>query len=97
MKLTSLELVFNPSHFSLEDDPVDGVAVTVARFLRRFQDLEDLYLMLPQPTEWNIIADGILNHLSTLRRLVTHDLIERRSGTFIDGDVPWSDEYGLSF
>ncbi|KAF2174564.1 hypothetical protein K469DRAFT_756695 [Zopfia rhizophila CBS 207.26] len=57
---------------SFESNHVDA-AVPVATFLSGFCGLEDLYLMLPPLSDWNIITQSILCHKSTLRRLAIDD------------------------
>ena len=59
----------------------------VAQVSQGFQGLEDLYLMLPKPIAWDTILSGILKHRTTLRRLVTHDLVDNCGDFDFDGNL----------
>jgi hypothetical protein len=95
VRLKSLELT--SCCFSYRHEPVDRAAEIVAGFLRGFQGLEDIYLMLPQPIDWGLVVHGLLSHQSTLKRLITHDLVEPAFAIFTDGDIPWTDQCGRLF
>ncbi|KFY03358.1 hypothetical protein V490_00205, partial [Pseudogymnoascus sp. VKM F-3557] len=60
----------------------------IVRFLASFQGLEDLFLLLTKPLEWHLIANSIVNHQSTLKRLVLHDR-DRPENEVVDGGIPW--------
>jgi hypothetical protein len=89
LRLKRLELVWIPSHINAEDvfhDPLmEVLSEVVAQFLQGFKGLEDLYLMFPKPNTWDAILSGIPKHRTTLRRLVTHDLVGNYSD-FFDGN-----------
>ncbi|OCL11969.1 hypothetical protein AOQ84DRAFT_373498 [Glonium stellatum] len=72
VKYKSFELVID-SHIIWDQGDHTDAAVPVATFLSAFQGLEDLYLMLPQSSDWDTIVQGILCHKSTLRRLTIDD------------------------
>lgn len=52
-----------------EDLPIEEILLT---FLQTFSGHEDLYLMLPETTEWAAVMSGIAGHEDTLERLVLH-------------------------
>ncbi|PYH94049.1 hypothetical protein BO71DRAFT_380277 [Aspergillus ellipticus CBS 707.79] len=88
LNLKSLELVFNPELANqIIDEAFDNVTDTVTKFLQSFQGLEDLYLMLPQQTDWQAMSEGIAHHSSTLKRLVTHHLDRTEWLGSTDGDL----------
>lgn len=90
LRLKQLELVWIPSHVDPDDvfhDPLtENLSDIVAQFLQRLEGLEDLYLMLPEPLRWDVITSAIMQHRTTLRRLITHNLVGIH-GDFFDGDL----------
>ena len=67
IRLTSFELVVDETEcVDFDPEPLQG-------FLKRFQGLCNLYLLVPGPAEWGSIGKGILNHKSTLRCLIMHN------------------------
>jgi hypothetical protein len=91
IRLDSLELVVDArEHTDLEEIPT-------SKFLQAFSGLRDLYLLLPI-LEWNVITNGVMGHLSTLKRLVLHARtidMDDESDRFeeqMDGDVDWNKE-----
>ena len=46
--------------------------VKISAFLNAFRGLEDLYLMVTDEFNWELVAQAILGRLSTLNRLITH-------------------------
>lgn len=66
----------------------------IVRFLASFQGLEDLFLLLTKPLEWHLIANSIVNHQSTLKRLVLHDR-DRPENEVVDGGIPWQNSEEL--
>lgn len=88
VKLKSLELVFNPECVNLfVDESLDFVTESVTNFLRSFEGLQNLRLMLPQPTDWKIISKGISHHSSTIETLIAHNLNRTEFGGSVDGDL----------
>ena len=82
--LTSFELVHAHESHLLD-------ALSLANFLKKFQGLRDLYLLIPGPADWASIGHGILNHKSTLRRLVVHECtLGLRDG--YDTGIVWDTE-----
>ena len=91
LKLKSFELVIDwDCLHSYTYRVYDEQALTevVVRFLASFQGLEDVFLLLTKPLEWHLIANSIVNHQSTLKRLVLHDR-DRPKNDVVDGDIPW--------
>ena len=91
IRLDSLELVVNAKqHIDLEE-------ISTSKFLQAFSGLLDLYLLLPI-LGWDVIANSVIGHLSTLKRLVLHartidiydELIHFEEHR--DGDVDWNNE-----
>ena len=80
LHLVSLEIVVG-----IEED-TDLEEITLSRLLQTFSGLRDLYISL-STFEWSAIADAIMNHLSTLKRLVLH---ARTIDT--DSDSRWFEE-----
>jgi hypothetical protein len=99
IRLKSFELVIDPtclaSHTELGEREEGDI---VARFLNAFHGLEDLSLMLTLPVNWDVIFKGILNHVSTLRRLTIHNRdFHLEDFSCKDGSIPWSDQKGILF
>ena len=92
IRLTSFE--FTADNMDYVDSDTEPIIV----FLEHFQGLRDIYLLLPGPVGWDFIGRGILNHKSTLRRLLMHDRtidLTRHCDRFediCDGNVDWSEE-----
>jgi hypothetical protein len=63
IRLTSQEIVMGPYNRPTLEDRQMG------RFLQAFSDLENLYISLPI-YEWNVIANSVVGHSSTLKRIV---------------------------
>ena len=61
-----------------------------------FKGLEDLFLLLTQPLEWYLIANSIVNHQSTLKRLILHER-DTPKGEIADGGIPWHNSGELLF
>jgi hypothetical protein len=97
MKLRTFEFVIFPALYGIQG-VVSGCEMVLSAFLSTIQGLENLYLLLPRPLEWDIIMDSILdNHHSTIRRLVTHERTgngfgESAVGKSVDGKIAWYDE-----
>lgn len=74
LKYKSLELVVEPRFVNADEESTHPGRhdATVAAFLKVIEGLEDLYLLLPDWMDWNVVAQGLLQHVSTLRRLVVH-------------------------
>jgi len=96
IRLDSLELVVNAKqHTDLEE-------ISTSKFLQAFSGLRDLYLLLPL-LEWDVIANSVIGHLSTLKRLVLHarttDIYDGlvRFEEHGDGDVDWNNELACIF
>jgi hypothetical protein len=92
-RLKSFELALDidcvHSHLGLERE----VELPVARFLHAFDGLEDLSIMLPQPTTWDIVIRGVWRHRLTLTRLTLHDRdIDSDEDSVVDGDIPWNEQ-----
>ncbi|PWY88399.1 hypothetical protein BO70DRAFT_331792 [Aspergillus heteromorphus CBS 117.55] len=88
LKLESLELTFNPEHLNqITDESQDGISETVGAFLKSFDGLRDIHLMLPVPTDWGIINEGTMHHRSTLKHLITHGLDRTEYGDSMDTDI----------
>jgi hypothetical protein len=86
MNLKLFELTFKPGCTTLFwGNVMDRITETLSCFIRRLRGLEDLFVMLPHPVDWSIVADGILSHSHSLGRVVTHNL-----AVDIDGEVPWT-------
>lgn len=92
-QLRSFELLVDPFCRRKQGRHMDTCDQVVARFLKSFQGLEDIYLSLPNSPDWGVIADGILNHQSTLRRLVTSERILNDDGDAVDGNGPLDEKY----
>lgn len=82
--LTTFELVVDAEEEEIEKE--------LFSFLKKFQGLRDLYLLIPGAVEWASIGQGILNHKSTLRRLVMHERIFEVDGDVCDGEIIWGKE-----
>ena len=80
LHLVSLEIVVG------NEEGNDLEELTLSGFLQTFSGLRDLYISLPV-LEWSAIADAIMNHLSTLKRLVLHARL-----TDTDPDSSWFKE-----
>ena len=80
LHLVSLEIVVGA------EEDADLEEITLSRLLHTFSGLRDLYISLPI-FEWSAIADAIMNHLSTLKRLVLHARI-----IDTDSDSRWFEE-----
>lgn len=85
IRLTSFEIVANA------DDVIRDLSVGVQDFLERFEGLKDVYLML-RTTQWTNIAEGILHHKSTLKRLVVHERKLYSNEVERDGGILWPKE-----
>ncbi|OBT45574.1 hypothetical protein VE00_03492 [Pseudogymnoascus sp. WSF 3629] len=83
LKLKSFELVIDwdcRHHYGdLDEVPTE----VIVRFLASFQGLENLFLLLAQPLKWHLIANNIVNHQSTLKRLVLHDRDRPKYQSFV--------------
>ncbi|QSS64918.1 hypothetical protein I7I51_01993 [Histoplasma capsulatum] len=90
MNLKSFELVFNSGTSDLRLDSVERLSETVGGFIRRLRGLENLFIMLSCPVDWNTVADAISTHDSSLKRVVTHCLDDIGGCDFNDSDVPWN-------
>ncbi|GLA75111.1 hypothetical protein AtubIFM55763_006374 [Aspergillus tubingensis] len=87
LRLKLLELTFNPEKLNqITDESQDNVNDTVKTFLGAFSGLTDLYLMLPA-VSWDDICQSMLHHKPTLKRLVTHSLVNAEYGHYGDGDL----------
>ena len=90
--------------FTIDSDPGSPPAscdAIVARFLKSFQGLERLHLMLPVPIDWGVLCGGVMKHSSTLQHVVAHTRTEaylstRNEAPLSDDDfdrnIPWSDD-----
>lgn len=90
LRYKSFELVIDLSYLEEPDSHAGIHDTVVSSFLKAFEGLEDLYLRLPQPTNWDVVAQGIRNHSSTLHRLVLHtgDEIPPENGLIpLEGDT----------
>ncbi|BCS08448.1 hypothetical protein ALUC_20818A [Aspergillus luchuensis] len=93
LRLKLLELTFNPEKLNqITDESQDNVTDTVQTFLEAFSGLTDLYLMLPA-VSWDDICESMLHHKPTLKRLVTHSLVNAEYGHYGDGDLFGSLEF----
>ncbi|PYH39375.1 uncharacterized protein BO87DRAFT_403272 [Aspergillus neoniger CBS 115656] len=93
LRLKLLELTFNPEKLNqITDESQDNVNDTVKTFLGAFSGLTDLYLMLPA-VSWDDICQSMLHHKPTLKRLVTHSLVNAEYGHYGDGDLFGSLEF----
>ena len=90
--------------FTIDSDPGSqpgSCDAIVARFLKSFQGLEQLHLMLPTPIDWGVLCSGVTKHSSTLRHVVAHTRTEAylnirnedpsRDDDF-DRNIAWSDD-----
>lgn len=75
LNLKSLELTIDGTCYHQFPCSVASAARSIADFLNCFQGLEDLFLLLPLYLEWDVIASGIMNHRSTLKRFVVHERV----------------------
>ena len=73
MRLKSLELLILRA---AEAGQIDEAVQSICSFLDSFQGLEDFYLALDGASNWLSVALAASNHIATLRRLVTQELIE---------------------
>ncbi|KAL5339041.1 hypothetical protein BJX70DRAFT_388140 [Aspergillus crustosus] len=64
------------------------ITETICNFIHQLSGLENLYLMLPEPIDWNTLADRLSSHRH-LTRFVMHNLVDRGGQNLIDGDIPW--------
>lgn len=71
VRLRSFELVIDVEACFFQGVRIQQHDVSISRFLNSFQGLEDLYLRTTYSIDWAFIAQSILNHLSTLNRLIT--------------------------
>jgi hypothetical protein len=94
LKLKSFELAIDLLHSYQYSAKMQ--AEVIRRFLNSFQGLEDLFLLLTQPPKWYLIVDSIMNHQSTLKRLVVHERKTLRR-LAVDGGVPWHNSGELLF
>lgn len=96
LKLKSFELAIDRDCLHHYGDFNEVDTEVIFRFLDSFQGLEDLFLLLTQPLEWYFIANSIVNHQSTLKRLVVHERDTRKS-VVVDGGIPWHNSKELLF
>jgi hypothetical protein len=98
MKVKSFELAIDWECLHHYQDFVGGQEDVVYRFLDYFQGLEDLFLLLTQPIEWYLVANSIVNHQTTLKRLVVHERKSPEGGAIsVDGGIPWDNSGELLF
>jgi hypothetical protein len=94
MDLETFELVFNPAYCCSRSDDGDYLLTQHVRivgdFIGQISGLKDLYLMLPEPTDWSTILDKV-RCSGSLRRVVTHQLgrDENFRDNFSDRECPW--------
>jgi hypothetical protein len=103
LRLKSFELVIGLECRCFELEVAQQYDI-VARVLKSFSGLEDLSLMLEDlhyrltpPRDWDAtLVEGVLNHYSTLKRLVIHTGPSYLGlGGYIeegDDDIPWSEQ-----
>jgi hypothetical protein len=89
IRLTSLEFVQDSDEYSIWEENA-----TLGRFLQAFSDLQDLFILL-NLSEWDIVTDTAVSHVSTFRRVVLHykgvdaddELVYFEDD--VDGGIPW--------
>ncbi|KFY02907.1 hypothetical protein V490_00369 [Pseudogymnoascus sp. VKM F-3557] len=99
LKLKSFELVIDWDclhNYRYRVYDKQALTEVIVRFLASLQGLEDLFLLLTKPLEWHLIANSIVNHQSTLKRLVLHDR-DRPKNDVVDGGIPWQNSGELLF
>ncbi|KFY04005.1 hypothetical protein V490_00029 [Pseudogymnoascus sp. VKM F-3557] len=95
-KLKSFELVIDWDCLHHYTDFEEEQTEVIFRFLVSFKGLEDLFLLLTQPLEWYLIANSIVNHQSTVKRLILHER-DTPKGKIADGGIPWHNSGELLF
>lgn len=93
ISLTSFEVV-------VDSEDVDFVyEFEIGGFLSAFQGLQNLYLMTPDDGSWPSLLKGVLNHETTLKRLVIHarttDDNQPSFDEATDGELPRHDDLRL--
>lgn len=88
IRLTSFEVVVDSEDVEVPNE------FDVGGFLRAFEGLQNLYLMFPDAGDWSSLLGGVLNHETTLKRLVIHgrtteDVPPPLVAKPIDGELPW--------
>ena len=72
VRLRSFELVIDTEVSAFQGVRDQQHDVSISKFLNSFQGLEDLYLRIRYPMDWEFIIPSILNHVSTMSRMIIH-------------------------
>ena len=92
MRLKCFEFIFNAGCADLIGDRLENITETITGFIRRLQGLEDLFLMLPQGVDWNVVSSAMSGHSNSLRRVVTHHLEDIGDNWLNDGEIFWNSQ-----
>jgi hypothetical protein len=91
--LKSFELVIDTICLGSNNMGPEEQVKSIHTFLDSFSGLEDIFLMLW--ASWNPIFRAILNHATTLKRLVIHERGHDEDASTddnLDGEIPWTRE-----
>ncbi len=104
VEFASNSMTLKSFKFTIASDPGSppgSCEAIVARFLKCFQGLEELHLMLPSPIDWAVLCGGAMRHSSTLQHFVAHTRSEAYLNTRfeapssdddLDRNIPWTDD-----